>query len=633
MHYRNLQALACMTGVALAPLVWQPALAQTSSSESSRSESNRLNEVIVTSSRIGTPLRQIGTSVSVLNSDDLNARSNDSLLDILRTLPAVAVSNNGGQGQITTMRIRGEEGYRTLTLLDGMKLSDPSVTQVQPQLEHLLSSGIERVEILRGPQGLSYGADAGGVVNISTRRNIDELQSSLDVLSGALGTRQLNGNISAGNDRGDFFVSASQLETDGFNTRKADTSTADDDGYDNTSLHARVGINARENLRLELVHHDVTGESAYDGCFHPTNFSQVHDCDADFEQQASRASATYEGATGTHSLAYARTSTERGYFTLGAPTYDFSGETQRWEYLGTATGFDAFNLVYGADLEEEKNQGDARDQLGYFVEYLSDFSDTLFLTAGARRDASDDFGNHNSYRISSAYLIGMQNNAELKLRASLGTGFRAPSSYEAAYNRGRSARPPASLVSLTEEISAGYELAVEYYTPAGLQLEAVYFDQKIEDAIQFDLNAYSGYLQDVGKSTSEGVELSASLPLTAQLTLKSNYTFNEALRPDGSQRFLRPRKLANLGLSWQSANERLHLSGSYRRSQDTVDSLFGSSVALADYNVVDLSARFDLSRALNVYARIDNASDADYEEVLGYNTAGRSLYVGIRATF
>ncbi len=358
MHYRKLLALACATGATLSPFISQPALAQNATAES-----NELNEIIVTSSRIATPLRQIGTSVSVLNSDDLNARSNDSLLDILRTLPAVAVSNNGGQGQISTMRIRGEEGYRTLTLLDGMKLSDPSVTQVQPQLEHLLSSGIERVEILRGPQGLSYGADAGGVVNISTRRDSNELRTTVDVLSGAFGTRQVNGNVSAGNDRGGFFVSASQLETDGFNARKADTATADDDGYDNSSLHARIGVNASESLRLELVHRDVAGESAYDGCFHPTNFSQVHDCDADFEQQASRASATYEGASGTHSLAYARTATERDYFTLGAATYDFTGETKRWEYLGTATGFDSFKLVYGADLEEEDNQGDTRDQL------------------------------------------------------------------------------------------------------------------------------------------------------------------------------------------------------------------------------------------------------------------------------
>lgn len=628
MHYRKLLALACATGATLSPFISQPALAQNATAES-----NELNEIIVTSSRIATPLRQIGTSVSVLNSDDLNARSNDSLLDILRTLPAVAVSNNGGQGQISTMRIRGEEGYRTLTLLDGMKLSDPSVTQVQPQLEHLLSSGIERVEILRGPQGLSYGADAGGVVNISTRRSSKEFRSTVDVLSGAFGTQQVNGNISAGNDRGDFFVSASQMETDGFNARRSDAATRDDDGYDNTSLHARIGVNASEKLRLELVHRDVAGESAYDGCFHPTNFSQVHDCDANFEQQASRASGTYRGASGTHTLAFARTATARDYFTMGAPAYDFTGETQRWEYLGTATGFDDFNLVYGADLEEEDNQGDTRDQLGYYVEYLSDFSDAMFLTAGVRRDESDEFGNHNSYRVSGAYLIGMPHSAELKLRASLGTGFRAPSPYEAAYNRSASARPPASLASLTEETSAGYELGMEYYTPAGLHLEAVYFDQKIEDAILFDLNAYSGYLQDVGKSTSEGVELSAKLPLTAQLTLNSNYTYNKALRPDDSARLLRPRHLANLGLSWQSADERLQLSGFYRRSEDSVDSLFGAPVALENYDVVDLSASFDLNRIFNAYVRIDNATDTDYEEVLGYNTAGRSIYVGIRANF
>ncbi len=628
MQYRKLLALACTTGATLSPFLSLPAQAQNTTAENLA-----LNEIIVTSSRIATPLRQVGTSVSVLNSTDLQNRSNASLLDILRTLPAIAVTNNGGTGQITTLRIRGEEGYRTLALLDGMKLSDPSVTQVQPQLEHLLSSGIERVEILRGPQGLSYGADAGGVMNFSTRRNSDELQATIDVLSGTFGTLQLNGNVSAGNEQGDVFVSASNLKTDGFNTRVADTKLADDDGYDNSSLHARLGVDASDKLRLELVHRNVTGESEYDVCYEPVGFGQVHDCESSFEQQASRASASYQAASGSHTLAYATTSSERDYFTLGAPAYDFGGEIQRWEYLGTTTSFTDFKLVYGVDLEEEANGGETRDQLGYYVEYLSAFSDSFFVTAGARRDESDDFGNHLSYRVSSAYLIALQNSAELKLRGSLGTGFRAPSPYEASYNRSPFAAPPASLVNLTEETSAGYELAVEYYTRAGLHLEAVYFDQKIEDAIQFDLSAYSGYLQDVGSSASQGVELSANMPLTARLTLNTNYTYNETRRPDGSQRFLRPEHLANLGLTWLSADERLHFSGFYRRSQDSVDSLFGSAVTLDDYDVFDLSASFKLTTLLNIYARVDNATDAEYAEVLGYNTAGRSVYVGVQASF
>ena len=77
----------------------------------------------------------------------------------------------------------------------------------------------------------------------------------------------------------------------------------------------------------------------------------------------------------------------------------------------------------------------------------------------------------------------------------------------------------------------------------------------------------------------------------------------------------------------------MHFSGFYRRSQDSVDSLFGSAVTLDDYDVFDLSASFKLTTLLNIYARVDNATDAEYAEVLGYNTAGRSVYVGVQASF
>lgn len=628
MLHRKLLAIACSAGATLSP--FHALHAQSSDAASTNSG---LEEIVVTSSRIETPLRQIGTSVSVLNADDILAKGNTSLLDILRTMPSVAVSNTGGSGQVSTLRIRGEEGYRTLVLLDGMKLSDPSVTQVQPQLEHLLSSGIERVEILRGPQGLSYGADAGGVVNISTRQSSTELRSHIDVMSGAFATQQINGNVSGGSERADFFLSGTHFETDGFNVRRTDTVLADDDGYDNTSLHLRVGVNATDNLRLEAVHRDVAGESSYDGCFDPATFNTIHDCDADFDQQASRLSATYQAGYGSHAIAYATTETERENFAIGASSYASNGELTRIEYIGNITAHANFNFVYGVDLEEEDNNGETRDQLGYYAEYLSTFSENFFVTAGVRRDDNDDFGKHTSYRVSSAYLFDVSDSAIVKVRGSLGTGFRAPSPYEASYNSGPFASPPASLTKLKEESSEGHELAIEYYTDQGLHLEAVYFDQEIEDAIYFDLSAYSGYLQDIGTSSSEGVELSATIPLHAQWTLEANYTYNETRRPDGTQRQLRPKNLANLGLAWSSADERIKVSGFYRTSRDSSDVAAGVPVDLDNYEVIDLTASYSLSSLIDVYGRVENLADEDYVEVLGYNTAGRSAYVGVRFNF
>src|SRR5690606_19444716 len=151
-----------------------------------------------------------------------------------------------------------------------------SVTQVQMQPEHLLSSGIERVELLRGPQGLHYGADAGGVLSLSTRQAQEPLSTRLDVSSGALGTQQLAGNISAGNERGNFFVSGARFETDGFNARASDSVLVDDDGYENTTLHARGSVNLSDALRLELVQRNTEGDTEYDACNDSVTFATVH---------------------------------------------------------------------------------------------------------------------------------------------------------------------------------------------------------------------------------------------------------------------------------------------------------------------------------------------------------------------
>lgn len=628
MQHRHLLKFACAFSVNLLPFSIHLASAQTAAQSHSA-----LEEIIVTSSRIETPLRQIGTSVSVLNAEEIAANGSPSLIDILRTLPSISVTNTGGAGQVSNLRIRGEEGYRTLTLIDGIKISDPSVTQVQPQLEHLMSSGIERVEVLRGPQGLHYGADAGGVLNIRTLQSSQALRSHVDVSSGAFGTTQLSGNISGGNERADAFISGVKFKTDGFNTRVADKVLADDDGYDNTSLHGRVGINVNEDLRVELVHRDTQGDTQYDGCYNSADFSTVHDCDATFNQQSSRVSGQLNTTYGSHSLAYSSTQTDREYYSLGLSSFASEGELQRLEYIGELNSQENFRLVYGVDSEQEDNNDESRDQLGYYVEYLSDFSDSLYFTAGARRDDNDDFGQHTSYRVSAARLFDLDNNQTIKLRGSYGTGFRAPSPYEASYNKGPFASAPASTTALKEELSKGYELALEYFTDAGLHLEAVYFDQRIEDAIYFDSVAYSGYLQDTGESISDGVELSASLPIGQQWLLQGNYTYNHTERPDGSQRQLRPRNLGNVQLAWHSADERLRLNGYYRLSQNTKDALGGVPVALDDTATADLSASFALRPSIELYGRIENLFDEDYQEVLGYYTAGRAAYVGIRVNF
>ena len=158
-------------------------------------------EIIVTSSIIPQSRRQLGTAVSAIDFEDVELRGYTDLADVLRTQAGIGVSNSGGPGKASAVRVRGEEGYRTLLIIDGVKALDPSSTQVSPNFDSLLTtSDLQRVEVLRGPQGFIYGADAGGVINIITKRGEGPLGGQVGLEFGDFSTRK-NGCCSIGRQR------------------------------------------------------------------------------------------------------------------------------------------------------------------------------------------------------------------------------------------------------------------------------------------------------------------------------------------------------------------------------------------------------------------------------------------------
>ncbi len=591
------------------------------------------DEIVVTASRVPQPLRSVGTSLTVLNAADLQLHGNLALQDILRQTPAVSVSGTGGAGKTSSLRIRGEEGYRTLLILDGIRLLDPSGPQVGPQFEHILSSGLGRVEILRGPQGLGYGADAGGIVNMTSLPLTRALNANLDLQNGSFGTQQYSGALAGGTARSDFALLLADMQSDGFNAQTADTALRDDDGYDNTTFHGRAGFDVSDSVRIDVAHRRVRGDAAFDGCFHPVTFAAEHACAGRFDLDATRAAVSYDGARSTHTVSWATTATNRENIAAGQSAFTAEGTLERWEYLGHVRDLPGFALVFGADHEDAQNNNIGRANTGAFTEVLSDFSDQLHLGAGIRYDDNDDFGSNQSYRLSAAYLLDAGDAATLKLKGSHGTGFRAPSPYEIAYNSGAWSYPPASTTTLQQESSKGYEAGIEYLHDTGLHLDAVYFSQEVADAIYFDLVAYSGYLQYAGNSTSRGVELSGDMPLSPRWNLLANYTWNETEQPNGLRRPRRPEHQFNVGASWTAVQDRLTLNAFYRAARDAIDETFAGVVALDDFGVLDVSADFRLAERLQLYGRVENLLDEQYEELTGYNSADRAVYVGLRFSY
>jgi vitamin B12 transporter len=607
------------------------ALITASPTANAQTPATHTDELIVTSSRVPQPRRQIGTAISVIDAADIELRGYEDLADLLRTQPGIGVSNSGGPGKTTLLRIRGEDNYRTQLIIDGVKALDPSAPQVSPSFDSLLTtSDLQRVEVLRGPQGFIYGADAGGVVNVLTKRGADELGGQLGLEYGEYSTRRVDAAFSGGSDTGDFYVSVADLETDGFNAQAADTELHDDDGAANTTLHAKLGWNLSESLRLQLVARDIDAENAYDGCGFPASY----DCGGTLEQTTYKVSAEQTLGRVSNSFGYSSIDIVRDNFADGLLAFGTQGELSRFEYTGTLKASDSFALVYGADLQDEALVDDngraSRDQRGYYVEYQGAYRDSLFVSLGTRYDDNDDFGSHTSSRLSIAYAQDFDSNRSLKYRASVGTGFRAPSLYENAYNSGPFAFPPSAGTLLQEENSEGYDIGVEYSTPGGVHFEVTYFDQTIDDAIEFDLANYSGYLQSLGTSTSTGVEIAANIPFGERWELIANWTNNDAEDTAGAQRLRRPKNLGNFGVAYRSASSRFDFIANYRLAKDSVDI---GNVALDDYDVLDLSARYTVARNLEIFGRVQNVTDEDYQELAGYNTAKRSAYTGVRMRF
>ncbi|GAB5414902.1 MAG: TonB-dependent receptor [Congregibacter sp.] len=596
------------------------------------SADNRLEEVVITSSRVPTPLREVGTSISVITEEEIRALGFNSLHDVLRTQPSVGVSNTGGAGAPTSLRIRGEEGFRTRVFIDGNDIADASGVQISPRFEHLLSSSVSRVEILRGPQGLMYGADAGGVINIQTLGSRETNGGTIGAEVGRFDTRQLS--VDAGGRAGglEWGLNAADYETDGINSRTDDTLLRDSDGYENTSVHGALAWNVSETLRLSATLRNTDAEGEYDNCF-TASFSRSDFCDNSFEQLAWRLGAEVTLGRSEHSLAYSANETERAFFTEGVSTFATEGEIERLSYTGQLRASNTLKLVFGTDLQSEQLDSGSdfreRDQNGYYLEAQSHASENLYLTAGLRYDDNDDFGEHTTYRLSAAYLVPLSG-GELKFKAAYGTGFRAPSLSEEAYNAGPFAFPPASTTQLEEEESEGLDIGVVWASDSGSYLEATLFDQRVSNEIFFDLVGFSGYQQASGEIQSRGLELVAMLPLAYGFSINSNYTYNDTERSGGGNRLRRPEHLANLNLQWRTPDERISLALQYRGSYDAVG--VGDS-PLDDFEVLTLNANWQATPALALYGRVENLLDEDYEEVPGFRTAGAALYAGLRYGF
>ena len=524
------------------------------------------------------------------------------------------------------MRIRGEEGFRTRVVLDGIDIADPSSPQISPRIEHLLSEGLQRIEVLRGPQGLAYGADAGGVIAMTTRQPETGVTANVTAEGGQNGYSKLGGFIAGGAERFQGSLSITDLSTDGFNARPSDNQLQDDDGYSNTTIHGTASLSLTDALTLTGSVHDIDGDNDYDGCFDTATFAQIGACTDTFDQSAARITARFQNTLIDSSLSYEKSEIERAFYSAEILSFETEGEQEEISWIGSLSPQSGQRVTLGFDaVDQSLTDGGSergRDNLGIWGEYDLDVLAGA-LTVGARWDDNDDFGQHTSWRISLQQQLAGSDHP-LIVRGAVGTGFRAPSLYEIAYNAGPFSYAPAATTALTEEKSQGWEIGFSWGQP-DQQIEITWFDQEIDNEIYFDMASFSGYLQGTGTTSSQGLELSGETAFLTHWRLLANITWNETESNTKQQRPYRPEWAAASTLLWQDRSVVAALTARFTR--DSVDT-FGAPMPNTER--LDASVALNVTQSLRVTARIENLTDNQDAQVRDYNQIPRAAYLGLR---
>ena len=165
-----------------------------SAADDTSSEPVALPPLVVTPTRLPTPESEVGSSITVITSEEIERKQERTLPDALKDVPGLNVVQTGGPGGTTSVFIRGANSNQTKVFIDGIDATDPATGTFN--FEHVLTWDIDRVEIERGPQSGLYGADAiGGVVNIITKTGSGPAQVGGSIEGGSFGTFNQNGGV------------------------------------------------------------------------------------------------------------------------------------------------------------------------------------------------------------------------------------------------------------------------------------------------------------------------------------------------------------------------------------------------------------------------------------------------------
>ncbi len=613
-----------------------------------------------------TPASRISLTqpVTVISGEELRARGITRVADALRAVPGVILAQNGSTGSVNSLFLRGGESRYTKVLIDGVAVNSPGGFF---DFSHLTVDNIERIEVVRGPASVVYGADAiSGIVQIFTRQGRGPFNMSAEGRAGNRGSREvtLDGNGSIRKFR--YSLGGGARRTDGI--------FSFNNNYYNGTLSGSAGIAPREGSDLLVTARYSDAEFHY-----PTDYTGLPVDSNSYRVQhhltvgidaKSRLSdkVSLRGRAGTNEVSDLTEDIFQPFSPGGIAPKKHSALISRNRRQSIDGGF-TFNLSnastfnIGAEYETENEKatnsegpvGGAalptstfsadRHNTAVYSELVANSKEGSSWTLSARRDDNSDYDAFDTYRAGVSVPAGQAS----RLRASISTSFNAP-----AFNQIRSTLYTVASPELKPERARSWEVGLEQTLVYGiLKLSASYFNQRFRDLIQYVPGGppnYLGSYDNLTQAESNGYEAELNLTPVGEWSASASYTFAKPRVTEvssdytGSQKagddlLRRPRQSGTATLTWARPNKTSFsaLASVIGKRPDMDFSQFPSPVVtLPAYVKLDLAGSHSVIHSssrksgIDLTVRVDNVTDRKYQDVFGFPAPRRTWLAGAR---
>ena len=582
--------------------------------------SSEIENITIRSTRIPAGAKDIGSSLYIISEDQIKARGFKDAIDAISSAPGVTSKQNGSFGGVGTIRIRGASSSQTLVLVDGVPVNDSSSPAGGYNFEYLNTSNIQSIEVLKGSQSTLWGSDAiGGVINIYTKQpESTSFGASAEI--GSFGLKRGSADINFAGSNSRFRVSTSKTSVDGISKADEKDGNSEDDGFESESYSMSGSIDL-DSLILKGSLSYMESQVEYDSYGFATGV-QDGDERSNTDEFIGSISAIFDLFDDKlqNSIFISQSDINRDYYSNGSFSFGAEGKRELIRYQGNIEVNEFNKVAFGLESEESKVDVDESTIDGSFLLYEFRPNSKITISTGIRNDDHEGFGSKTTRRISGTF----KPSDNLIIRSSWGEGFKVPTIFQSTYF---CCGATSANSSIRPETSTSYDFGFElFFNEMNSNFSITYFDQDINDQINFSFGV-GGY-ENIDKVNSEGFEIALDYQISKLMSLYLNYSYIDSVDGNGSSLFYVAKDSGEAGLIYEPNNS---FSGSIiARYNGSESSSYGK---IDSWIRFDVNGSYKLSGTNELYFRIENLLDEEYQQIFGYGTPERSGFIGLRSKF